>query len=248
MTDAQDTARTPNRTEGAAAQPRRGSGSLMPVFATPVGQFAVPDAAELNPAIEAAILEREAADLAQGGSVARSNAGGWHSRADLLDWGVPEIDRLYDAVERAALALAAAMAHAPRLEAQVVRQAWANVSRRGNYNKIHDHPDWHLSAVYYVEAGQSDPDAPPQSGWIEFVDPRGALGAGDPPGIDPDKPVRLPTQGGALFGNVFALPPRAGGLLVFPSWLRHWVHPYAGPGARISLAFNLRLESVRRVG
>ncbi len=55
-------------------------------------------------------------------------------------------------------------------------------------------------------------------------------------------------EGGALFGNVFALPPKAGGLLVFPSWLCHWVHPYAGPGERISLAFNnLRLENVRRV-
>jgi uncharacterized protein (TIGR02466 family) len=154
---------------------------------------------------------------------------------------------LYATLERAALALAAAMAHAPKLEAEVERQAWANVSRRGNYNKIHDHPGWHLSAVYYVEAGRNDPGAPPNSGWIEFLDPRGALGAGDPPGIDPDKPVRLPTQGGALFGNVFALPPKTGGLLVFPSWLRHWVHPYAGAGERISLAFNLRLEQVRRV-
>ncbi|WP_119169287.1 2OG-Fe(II) oxygenase family protein [Algihabitans albus] len=222
--------------------PPKAAASLMPVFATPIGQFSVPAAARLNPAIRATVLERETAM----GGVARSNAGGWHSRADLLDWGLAEIDELAETVQQAALAVAAPMAHARKLRAEVTMQAWANVTRRGNYNKIHDHPGWHLSAVYYVDAGEIDPDAPPQSGWIEFVDPRGAMGA-EPPGVDPDRPVRLPGRGGALFGNIFALPPINGGLLIFPSWLRHWVHPYAGDAERISLAFNLRLEDAQPV-
>lgn len=222
--------------------PPKAAASLMPVFATPIGQFSVPAAARLNPAIRKAVLDCEAST----GGVARSNAGGWHSRADLLDWGVTEIDELSATVRQAALAVAAPMAHAAKLQAKVTMQAWANVTRRGNYNKIHDHPGWHLSAVYYVDAGQTDSDAPPQSGWIEFVDPRGAMGS-EPPGADPDKPVRLPGRSGALFGNIFALPPIDGGLLIFPSWLRHWVHPYAGAAERISLAFNLRLDDARPV-
>ena len=31
-------------------------------------------------------------------------------------------------------------------------------------------------------------------------------------------------------------------MLVFPSWVRHYVTPYHGRGERISIAFNVRME------
>ena len=35
------------------------------------------------------------------------------------------------------------------------------------------------------------------------------------------------------------LNPDAGTMVVFPSWLVHQVHPYFGPDARVSIAFNV---------
>jgi hypothetical protein len=30
-------------------------------------------------------------------------------------------------------------------------------------------------------------------------------------------------------------------MLLWPSWLKHWVHPYQGDGERISVAFNVNV-------
>jgi hypothetical protein len=33
--------------------------------------------------------------------------------------------------------------------------------------------------------------------------------------------------------------PQAGLIVIFPSWLYHWVHPYAGHTPRIAVSFNV---------
>ena len=34
-------------------------------------------------------------------------------------------------------------------------------------------------------------------------------------------------------------------MVVWPSWLLHWVNPYYGEGERISIAFNARIEPAK---
>ena len=64
----------------------------------------------------------------------------------------------------------------------------------------------------------------PLSGILEFLDPRAGVDAVTAPG-DP-------------YGEPFRVRPQAGLIVVFPSWLYHWVHPYAGQTPRIAISFN----------
>jgi hypothetical protein len=80
--------------------------------------------------------------------------------------------------------------------------------------------------VYYVDPGSVSPDQP-LSGVLEFLDPRAAVEAVTAPG-DP-------------YGEPFRIRAQAGLLVIFPSWLYHWVHPYRGQTPRIAVSFNATL-------
>jgi hypothetical protein len=50
------------------------------------------------------------------------------------------------------------------------------------------------------------------------------------------------SMGGALSPSIFeSIDPMAGTLLLFPSWLSHSADLHTGDGARISVAFNVKL-------
>ncbi len=108
--------------------------------------------------------------------------------------------------------------------AQFGFEAWANVVRSGDFHSVHKHPNNMWSGVYYVAVGNPDPDRV-ASGHIEFIDPRDAAGM-----------VSLP---GMHFSQRQVIPPQAGLMLIFPAWLKHYVHPYYGHGERISISFNI---------
>ena len=50
---------------------------------------------------------------------------------------------------------------------------------------------------------------------------------------------------GNPFGQTVSVPPRPGLMVLFPSWLYHWVNPFYGEGERISVAFNVRAEAIK---
>jgi hypothetical protein len=83
-----------------------------------------------------------------------------------------------------------------------------------------------------VEPGVDSPERP-LSGILEFLDPRSGVEAVTAPG-DP-------------YGEPFRVRPQAGLLVVFPSWLYHWVHPYAGQTPRIAISFNATPAPVAEV-
>jgi len=68
---------------------------------------------------------------------------------------------------------------------------------------------------------------------LEFLDPRAGVDAVTAPG-DP-------------YGEPFRVRPQAGLLVIFPSWLYHWVHPYAGKTPRIAISFNATPTPVAEV-
>ncbi|HEX2886110.1 TIGR02466 family protein [Vineibacter terrae] len=196
------------------------------LFATPMLRLLMPDAARVNPGLRAAILRRAQDDDGK----AISNVGGWQSRNDLLDWDIPEAAQLKTWIAAAVRQMAQ---HSPLLRARAPgttrfrAYAWANVNRDGHYNRLHLHPGEHWSGVYYVDAGQPDP-AIANNGVIEFLDPRPTARAMPIPGFKFDRGI--------------SVVPASGMLLLFPSWLDHWVSSYRGPGERISIAFNCTLE------
>ena len=112
-------------------------------------------------------------------------------------------------------------------EGRLSLSAWATVCRAGAYHAPHSHPDSAWSGVYYVDAGTDSPEHP-LSGMLELVDPRAGVDAVTAPGDPYGEPVRIR--------------PDAGLLVIFPSWLYHWVHPYEGQTPRVAVSFNAALE------
>ena len=199
---------------------------LKMAFTTPVAQIRLAEATEINPGLKRLILECEATEPSQ----SRSNVGGWRSRADLLTWGGSEIAILNQSFRDAAGRMMAVTSHPRGCELDQELVAWANVCRTGHYNALHNHPNNHWSGVYYVEAGITTPNWP-RSGVLELQDPRGGAEMADTPGN--------------AFGRTIAITAVTGMLVVFPSWLYHWVNPYHGEGVRISIAFNSRITKYK---
>lgn len=207
-------------TDGTAIE----NGSIMkvevtPTFPTLIGRLRVPDADAMNQELQALILAEEAKYL----SLGRSNIGGWHSRTDLLNRREPGVAALTTWITWAVSQMVDATAGPGSFKGTISISAWATICRAGAYHAPHSHPDSAWSGVYYVDPGTHGPDRL-LSGLLEFLDPRASVEAVTAPGDPYGEPVRVR--------------PEAGLIVVFPSWLFHWVHPYAGQTPRIAVSFN----------
>ena len=100
--------------------------------------------------------------------------------------------------------------------------AWMNVNPVGTYNAPHTHPGAHWSGVYYVSQPDVEDD---NAGRIEFLDPRSDL---------PNWRI----LNARAFNPKRSLKPQPGEMILFPSYLVHWVYPNVADSERISIAFN----------
>lgn len=206
-------------------EPRR---DLMHLFSTPVGTLNVPDAADLTPKIAEVILAKEASE--QG--LTRSNQGGWHSKDDLMTWPELAFANLPEMFQSSVSHMIAATSRMPRFNVQLKMAAWANVNRPGTANSTHIHPENHWSGVFYVQTTDFSADPLEKAGNLILRDPRG-----------PVSMLRSPGQ-----TDVFAIAPRQGTIVMFPSWLYHSVRPFSIDTVRISIAFNARIEKIEAAG
>jgi uncharacterized protein (TIGR02466 family) len=187
------------------------------LFATPVCILEQDDSELIEP-LKAAIISR----ASEHAGVQRSNAGGWHSAPDFGSWagaaGQSLIQRTVD-VASSQTVFAASGASSTRWKVE----AWANINRGADYNHFHGHGGAFWSAVYYVQASD-------RSGPLILSDPRYPMCAMHAPGL--------------LFKDlgpqaVARVEPKAGTLVMFPSWLMHRVGPSHSEDVRISVALNL---------
>ncbi|ACY18718.1 hypothetical protein Hoch_6246 [Haliangium ochraceum DSM 14365] len=197
------------------------------LFSTPVFVIEVPGTEALNRELAARLL----AESQSSPGIQRSNVGGWHSVPDLGQRSEPcfrgFFGMLVDQLQQVFQAVAAGEGVRPQVAYRYGVQSWAMVMREGDYTITHDHATSHWSTAYYVDAGDADSEAHPDSGLLAFIDPRRATA--DIPGID-------------LFPSTFTVRPRTGALVVFPGPLQHYVHPYRGQRPRICISSNLRME------
>ena len=196
-------------------------------FATPVAVVQLPDADEFNREIGEAVLARER----ETEGVQHSNLGGWQSDHDFASWGGEGGRKMLEAARQLCSKMTANRAGKPVRIAWKMN-AWANINRRGHGNEFHIHPGCFWSGVYYVDDGGVG-ENPELGGAFEMQDPRGAA----PAMYAPNLAFAMP--GGQSIGASELILPRAGQMVLFPSWLHHAVRPYHGHQARISIAFNL---------
>ncbi len=194
------------------------------LFPSTVLSYVWPDSERLNLDLRSLILAKEK----ESGGIQTSNAGGWHSEKDLQDWDSDCVRVLCSRIVlfcQETVRRIIGTGEGKFLENWRV-QAWANISRSGNYNKLHHHSRnlnlW--SGVYYVDLGD-DGTKNFKPARIIFAD-QNRVEAND----RPELAVR------------FAVRPEPGLMLSFPSSLAHRVEAHDGRRERITVAFNLRHE------
>jgi uncharacterized protein (TIGR02466 family) len=113
---------------------------------------------------------------------------------------------------------------------------WINANILGGFNPPHIHPGQTYSGVYYISI-------PKNSGFIHFTDPRPT-----PIYCTPDLKSK---DNSNIFANsnpydcrVFSYEPKEGSVIIFPSWLTHYVDPNKSNSTRLSLAFNIKYGSL----
>jgi len=147
-------------------------------------------------------------------SVKKSNRGGWQS-----DLYKPEGEFL-PLVEQ----IREFCKHLPLDIKEVeISQLWLNVNKKGDHNIIHQHGAYHLAGTYYVKV-------PKDSGRIVFRDPRpGAIG----------NVFMLNRFDKGEFKNINLM---EGLLMIWPSYLDHFVEPSQTDEERISISFDIVCE------
>ena len=200
--------------------------AMSALFGTPIISYQWPDSEELNQELTEVILANERSDD-QGRGI-RSNAGGWQSRGNLINWPDPCIQVVKKRVETVVFGLLRKIVRKDGTERtfKLRIDSWANVCRNGNYNVTHTHPNALWSVVYYVSAGEPD-ESVPYSGLLELIDPRESANC--------IKILNTVLDTPALVENV------PGKMILFPSWAKHMVHPFVGSGVRISIPNNVHV-------
>lgn len=169
------------------------------------------DAEPINAALTKRLLELEQDDE----FCHRMEMGGSKIR-DLQRWGIPEAT-LINARAKAFFSLATGDPN------PLVDLAWGNISRKYEYLGPHSHNNSVGSVVYCVDTGDPDPNNR-GSGRLSFVDPR--------------IPACCTWQDDCMTEELWP-DVHAGSMVLFPSQMVHFVHPYTGERPRITLAWNI---------
>jgi uncharacterized protein (TIGR02466 family) len=145
----------------------------------------------------------------------RTNRGGWNSKdMDVLER--PVWAPLRQAIHAAC---ATALGEMGRARETFELQSWVNLHERGGFNFLHMHEASLLSGSFYLKV-------PAGSGALTFRDPRPGVLHGSIKGSVPNGHADI------------HLKPSSGLLVLFPSWLEHYVEPHEDDEPRICLAFN----------
>jgi uncharacterized protein (TIGR02466 family) len=105
-----------------------------------------------------------------------------------------------------------------------VKKAWVNVNPSGGANVVHNHPHAFYSGVYYLQASEN-------AGEIVFLNPVSEQGL--------TIPHHLTEKGSNYTSDRYSYSPRQDLLLLFPSYLNHYVHSNQSTQERICVAFNI---------
>lgn len=109
-------------------------------------------------------------------------------------------------------------------------ESWFHITTDSGYFQPHHHPNASWSVVYCVNNGLSDDvTLENQSGHLIFMDPRQSS-------MFLDQYARKLHRDISFDGAKYFL--NDGDIVIFPSYLQHYVSPYYGTGQRITVAAN----------
>lgn len=198
----------PNKTASAGVASLRS----FDIFATRIWQASL---IALSPHLEGWITDVLDLRAANPHPAGRTNRQGWNS-ADMTILEQATFAPLAGAVRAGC---AAALGEMGLHEVVFRLQSWVNLHDRGGFNFLHVHEGCLLSGCFYLSV-------PAGSGKLVFRDPR--------PGV-----IHGCVKGAVANGySDIHLTPTAGLLVLFPSWMEHYVEPHDNDEPRISISFN----------
>ena len=181
------------------------------IFSTPIWQTKILDEEKNN------ILKKDIINRCQNDpSVKKTNIGGWQSN-----------DIKNELIFQDLFKEVTSKIKSTELEIKnvIFRQCWCNVNRKNNWNIIHNHGQYNLSAVYFVQK-------PTDSGSLALRDPRAILTASW--GAWADKIYNMTNENAIIYLNTDKRD-----LIIFPSFLDHFVSPSNSDEERISIAMDM---------
>ena len=158
--------------------------------------------------------------------VIKSNYGGWQS--DMLTVPNAQITLLVEEILKRAEILKYSLGLKEEYT-MFLTNLWININQKSNFNRPHLHTDSILSGVYYV-------DCVPDSGQIVFLHPSIAQKM-----LINENAIGSFTEFSSSSTTVDAENSK---LIIFPSWLEHYVEPNRSDQERISIAFNINIKKV----
>ncbi len=198
------------------------SNGIIALWPTHLMRRMLPGAEKANPVLSTVIekLDAESTDLTTR-----------YREADMLQSEHPAVKWLAQCINKTVVDYLAAQGQT--YESSWALQGWPNINRFGDYHDLHNHPHSYLSGTYYVQV-PTDTDALPgrsdrRPGAISFYDPRpqaNMTAIRDDPQIEAE----------------YTVMPESGMILLWPSFLHHFVHPNLSQTARISVSFNVVLN------
>lgn len=208
--------------------PANATDGLHWVFGVPLFSRIHHNVSDLNMQLAEAIL---AAERSMDG-VRHSNVGGWQSPSSLHTWKVPAIGSLLDIINDDIRSYLDHAEHSKDGDTGIkwTLTLWANVNRRGHFNSLHHHNSSgrsFVSGIYYVTADHQSKG----EGNVTFHNPsaNGHIA----------QLTRGPDCLRKWYPSDITIQPTSGLVLLFPSWLEHWVTPHTSEDPRVSVAFNV---------
>ncbi len=184
-----------------------------------------PDSDSLNQQLGELLLSREKSMKT---GVNRSNAGGWQSPGNFISGPEEPVQILKKRIETLVSKLTDQIIRGDKGQRRfrLFIDAWGNINRNGDYNVVHTHPNCMWSGCYYITKGNPQSSIP-QNGLLELLDPREAANY-------------IQMKNTILDGREF-IENVPGRMLLWPSWVKHMVHPFNGSGERMSIAYNVNI-------
>ena len=192
-------------------------------FPEPVFKYKLKNFKDFNKELSEYIYKLRDKD---GSGLERSNKGGWHSKNFELTVESSIQKKFVIKVQEYILKVFQSCGWKTENQNIRIKEMWAIINKKNNFNVLHTHPNCYLSAAYYVKA-------PKKCGRFQVENPNIAKRHSYP---EINVRNELNTEGAGIDIS-------EGDLLIFPAYLPHKVGKNESNEDRIVISFNVDIRT-----